>query len=219
MATPEDDQRSSSLQPGHTRTRVEANLRVIGRIRTPLVEATGTPIQSAYSDGAEGQVIVDAPFAAALDDLEGFERVWLLYLQSTRSERAKGEVRCQQEIEQVPRERPDERTRDGRMWWRRDAGRCSPWRDGACPSTGRRITDDDVVEAGQLRDLSDAGGNIAFWFASRASSVAGVMPWQVASNAVAAQACVASGKRLCQPEEWQLACAGPDRGLRIWQHL
>lgn len=67
------------MQPGHTRTEVEANLRVIGRIRTPFVEATGTPIQSAYSDGAEGQVIVDAPFSAALDDLEGFERVWLLY--------------------------------------------------------------------------------------------------------------------------------------------
>ncbi|MGB8412147.1 MAG: tRNA (N6-threonylcarbamoyladenosine(37)-N6)-methyltransferase TrmO [Candidatus Binatus sp.] len=29
--------------------------------------------------GAEGQVIVDEPFAAALDGLEGFERVWLIY--------------------------------------------------------------------------------------------------------------------------------------------
>lgn len=52
---------------------------VIGRIRTPFVEATGTPIQPAYARGAEGQVIVDDPFAAALDDIEGFERVWLVY--------------------------------------------------------------------------------------------------------------------------------------------
>ena len=29
--------------------------------------------------GAEGQVIVDEPFAPALDDLEGFGRVWLIY--------------------------------------------------------------------------------------------------------------------------------------------
>jgi tRNA-Thr(GGU) m(6)t(6)A37 methyltransferase TsaA len=54
-------------------------LRVIGRIRTPFVEATGTPIQPAYARGAEGRVVVDARFAAALDDLKGFERVWLVY--------------------------------------------------------------------------------------------------------------------------------------------
>jgi tRNA-Thr(GGU) m(6)t(6)A37 methyltransferase TsaA len=57
----------------------EGSLRVIGRIRTPFVEAKGTPIQPAYADGAAGQVIVDDLFGAALDDLEGFERVWLLY--------------------------------------------------------------------------------------------------------------------------------------------
>ena len=46
--------------------------RVIGRIRTPFMEANGTPIQSAYSGGTEGRVIVDDLFA---DDIEGFERV------------------------------------------------------------------------------------------------------------------------------------------------
>lgn len=46
---------------------------------------------------------------------------------------------------------------------------------------------------------------------SLARSVAGVIPWQVVSNAVAEKACSASGKRLCTPEEWQLACSGPDR--------
>jgi tRNA-Thr(GGU) m(6)t(6)A37 methyltransferase TsaA len=58
---------------------VRIGLRVIGRIRTPFQEAMGTPIQPAYSGGAEGRVIVDAPFAAALDDIEGFERAWLIY--------------------------------------------------------------------------------------------------------------------------------------------
>jgi hypothetical protein len=46
---------------------------------------------------------------------------------------------------------------------------------------------------------------------SYALSVAGVLPWQVAGNAVAEDACRASGKRLCSPEKWQLACAGSQR--------
>lgn len=38
----------------------------------------------------------------------------------------------------------------------------------------------------------------------------GVIPWQVDSNATARAACAAAGKRLCKPEEWRLACKGPD---------
>ncbi len=64
---------------GRESSRIGTRLRVIGRIRTPFVEATGTPIQPAYASGTEGQVIVDEPFTAALDGLEGFERVWLIY--------------------------------------------------------------------------------------------------------------------------------------------
>lgn len=52
-----------------------------------------------------------------------------------------------------------------------------------------------------------------------ARSVAGVMPWQVASNAVAAQACAAAGKRLCSAAEWQLACAGPDRSVYAYGNV
>lgn len=44
---------------------------------------------------------------------------------------------------------------------------------------------------------------------SRARSVAGVIPWQVADNATAAAACEAAGKRLCDPQEWRVACRGP----------
>ena len=67
------------MRLGQDHPRVGITLRVIGRICTPFVEATGTPIQPAYARGAEGQVIVDDLFAAALDDIEGFERVWLVY--------------------------------------------------------------------------------------------------------------------------------------------
>lgn len=54
-------------------------LRVVGRIRTPFREGAGTPIQSVYAPDAEGTVVVEEPFAAALDDVDGFERLWLLY--------------------------------------------------------------------------------------------------------------------------------------------
>ena len=54
-------------------------LRPVGVIRTGFTEAVGTPIQPVYGRGAEGQVIVEECFAPALDDLDGFERVWLLY--------------------------------------------------------------------------------------------------------------------------------------------
>ena len=45
---------------------------------------------------------------------------------------------------------------------------------------------------------------------SSARSLKGVMPWRVASNAVAEAACAAAGKRLCSAAEWELACRGPE---------
>jgi len=46
---------------------------------------------------------------------------------------------------------------------------------------------------------------------SRAVSRAGVLPWKVGSNAEARSACLASGRELCTPAQWQIACKGPDR--------
>jgi tRNA-Thr(GGU) m(6)t(6)A37 methyltransferase TsaA len=51
----------------------------IGVIRTGFSLASGTPIQPIYAQGAEGRVELEERFAAALDDIDGFERVWLLY--------------------------------------------------------------------------------------------------------------------------------------------
>ncbi len=51
----------------------------IGIIRTPFPEASGTPIQAAYGKDIEGQVLLNEDYAAALDDIEGFERLWLIY--------------------------------------------------------------------------------------------------------------------------------------------
>ena len=60
-------------------TRDNVTLRVIGRICTPFTDGEGTPIQPAYAQGATGEVVVDAGYADALEDVDGFERVWLIY--------------------------------------------------------------------------------------------------------------------------------------------
>ena len=51
----------------------------IGVIRSPFAEPAGTPIQPVYAEGFEGTVEVFEPWRDALADLDGFERVWLLY--------------------------------------------------------------------------------------------------------------------------------------------
>jgi len=51
----------------------------IGLIHTPFQEASGTPIQSAMGSGVEGYIDIDAEYAAGLRDLEGIERLWLIY--------------------------------------------------------------------------------------------------------------------------------------------
>lgn len=54
-------------------------LEPIGRIETPFQEVAGTPIQPSRAGGARGIVHIDARFLAGLQDLEGFERLWLIY--------------------------------------------------------------------------------------------------------------------------------------------
>ena len=51
----------------------------IGVIRSPHREPVGTPIQTTYAERFEGQVVVEAEFEEALADLDGFERIWLIY--------------------------------------------------------------------------------------------------------------------------------------------
>jgi tRNA-Thr(GGU) m(6)t(6)A37 methyltransferase TsaA len=61
-------------------------IRPIGTIRTPFARATGTPIQSSVSRGAEGRVELMPEFRAGLRDIEGFDRVWLIYCFDRASE-------------------------------------------------------------------------------------------------------------------------------------
>lgn len=51
----------------------------IGVIHSSLTEAKGSPIQPVYAKNNEGVVEVYEPYRQALKDLEGFERIWLIY--------------------------------------------------------------------------------------------------------------------------------------------
>ena len=51
----------------------------IGIIHTPFQQAEGTPIQPVKGKGVKGWVEVDNAYMDGLKDLDGFERIWLLF--------------------------------------------------------------------------------------------------------------------------------------------
>ena len=51
----------------------------IGIIHTPFKQAQGTPIQPIKGKGGKGWVEMDDAYADGLKDLDGFERIWLLF--------------------------------------------------------------------------------------------------------------------------------------------
>jgi tRNA-Thr(GGU) m(6)t(6)A37 methyltransferase TsaA len=54
-------------------------VRPIGVIHSPFLEAAGTPIQASMAPDVEGWVELSEEYAPGLRDLEGFERIWLVY--------------------------------------------------------------------------------------------------------------------------------------------
>ena len=58
---------------------VLSTIQPIGTIYTPFKRAQGTPIQSSVANGAEGTIEVLPEYEAGLKDLEGFDRLWLIY--------------------------------------------------------------------------------------------------------------------------------------------
>jgi tRNA-Thr(GGU) m(6)t(6)A37 methyltransferase TsaA len=55
------------------------NLQPIGIIHTPFTEARGTPLNPKFAKGVRGTVELFDEFAAGLQDLESFERIWLVF--------------------------------------------------------------------------------------------------------------------------------------------
>ena len=73
-------QRTTTGRSGGKRIRSELRVRPIGVIRSPWTVARGTPIQPVYAEGARGQVVIEPACVEALADIEGFDRLWLIYL-------------------------------------------------------------------------------------------------------------------------------------------
>lgn len=63
------------MRPKHQRFAVEP----IGVIHTPFKRQPGTPIQSSMGNGDEGWADVRPQYVEGLEDLDGFDRVWLIY--------------------------------------------------------------------------------------------------------------------------------------------
>ncbi len=55
------------------------NVEPIGIIRSPLKTPAGAPIQPRYAQEVDATVEVFEPFADGLRDLDGFDRIWLIY--------------------------------------------------------------------------------------------------------------------------------------------
>ena len=55
------------------------HIKPIGIIHSPFTESSGTPIQPAMASGVVGTVEVFEEYGDGLKDIEGFERIWLLY--------------------------------------------------------------------------------------------------------------------------------------------
>ena len=54
-------------------------IKPIGIIHSPFQQAAGTPIQPVFAKGTEGHVEVFDEYSQGLKDLDGFERLWLIY--------------------------------------------------------------------------------------------------------------------------------------------
>jgi tRNA (adenine37-N6)-methyltransferase len=55
------------------------HIKPIGIIYTPFREADQPPIQPHLGESIQGQIELDPEYADGLMDLDGFERIWLLY--------------------------------------------------------------------------------------------------------------------------------------------
>jgi len=51
----------------------------IGIIHSPFNQAAGTPVQPWCAAGTEGHIQVFDPYVEGLRDLEGFQRIWVLF--------------------------------------------------------------------------------------------------------------------------------------------
>ena len=63
----------------HNHNEHVVSYRPIGLIHTPHQVPKGTPIQPRFAEGIKGTVEVFKEYAEGLKDVEGFDRLWLVY--------------------------------------------------------------------------------------------------------------------------------------------
>jgi tRNA (Thr-GGU) A37 N-methylase len=81
-------------------------LKPIGFIRSGFVQAANTPIQPCRAAGAAGRAELLPEYADALLDLEGFERIWLMYWFDRACEPRMRVIPCRDVVEHGPRQGP-----------------------------------------------------------------------------------------------------------------
>ena len=62
------------------RTSESVTLETIGVIHSSHRERAGVPIQPRFAEGSEGSVEVFPKWIEALKDIDGFERIWIIYV-------------------------------------------------------------------------------------------------------------------------------------------
>ncbi|MEI6491051.1 MAG: TrmO family methyltransferase [Verrucomicrobiota bacterium] len=55
------------------------NLTSIGEIHSRYAGVAGIPIQSRYSAGSSGEIVLFPEYSQGLSDLLGFDRIWLVF--------------------------------------------------------------------------------------------------------------------------------------------
>lgn len=64
---------------GKAESATQCAMKPIGVVRTPFPEPKGTPLEPSRAGGAHATVWIDEPYRKALLDIEGFDRIWLLF--------------------------------------------------------------------------------------------------------------------------------------------
>jgi tRNA-Thr(GGU) m(6)t(6)A37 methyltransferase TsaA len=63
----------------NTEHNIQMKINPIGVVHSVLIRAEGAPIQPVFAKDSEGIIEIYEPYREGLKDLEGFERIWLLY--------------------------------------------------------------------------------------------------------------------------------------------
>ena len=63
----------------NTEYNIPMKINSIGVVHSALTHADGAPIQPVFAKDSEGVIEIYEPYREGLKDLEGFERIWLLF--------------------------------------------------------------------------------------------------------------------------------------------